>query len=98
MGDITQKIIAMQLNLRELRSYAGWTQEELGKMLGVSKESISQLERGDNRLRQTQYVAIRSLLDHVKAERPLLSKAIDIYFGPDNWMNEVFELLKGETK
>ena len=63
MGDITQKIIAMQLNLHELRSYAGWTQEELGKMLGVSKESISQL---------------------------------DIYIGPDNWMNEVFELLKGE--
>lgn len=98
MSDITQKIIAMQLNLRELRFCAGWTQEELGKMLGVSKQTISQLERGDNRLRQAQYIAIRSLLDHVKAERPLLSKAIDIYFGPDNWMNEVFELLKGETK
>jgi len=96
MSDVTQKIIAMQLNLRDLRSYAGWTQEELGKMLGVSKQTISQLERSENRLSQAQYIAIRSLLDHVTAERPVLSKAIDIYFGPDNWMNEVFELLKGE--
>ena len=98
MSDITQKIIAMQLNLRELRSYAGWTQEELGKMLGVSKQAISMLERSETRLSQAQYVAIRALLGHVKAEKPLLSKAIDIYFGPENWTNEVFELLKGETK
>lgn len=96
MGGIEAKIETMQTNLRTLRSCAGWSQTELGNLVGISKQHISNLEHGRGSLAQTQYIAIRALLDYVKADRPLLSFAIDMYFGSDNWKGEIFGLLKGE--
>lgn len=96
MNGIESKIEIMQTNLRSLRSCAGWSQEQLGKMLGISKQQISNLECGRTKLLQPQYIAIRALLDYVKADRPILSFAIDTYFGSGNWKDEIFGLLKGE--
>lgn len=69
---------------------------QLAKMLGVSKQQVSNLECGRSKMSQPQYIAIRALLDYVKADRPILYFAIDMYFGSGNWKNEIFELSKGD--
>ena len=37
----------MKNKLRQLREEKGITQEELGRLAGVSRQTISQIERGD---------------------------------------------------
>lgn len=36
----------MESRLRELRTQRGWTQEELGKQVGVSRQAIIAIETG----------------------------------------------------
>ena len=50
-------------NLPEIRKLAGWSGEELGGMLGLSRQSISKLETGLSTITVAQYIAIRHLLD-----------------------------------
>ncbi len=50
-------------NLREIRRIAGWSGEDLGGMLGLSRQSISKLETGLSSLTVAQYIAVRHLLD-----------------------------------
>ena len=58
------QITRLQENLSSLRKIAGWTAEDLGEMLGVSKQNISNLENIRVYLSQAQYIAIRHLLDY----------------------------------
>ena len=46
-------------NLSNVRRIAGWSGEELGSMLGLSRQSISKLEKGLSKLTVSQYIAIR---------------------------------------
>ena len=50
-------------NLPEIRKIAGWSGEDLGGMLGMSRQSISKLETGLSAISVAQYIAIRHLLD-----------------------------------
>lgn len=61
------KVIRLQENLANIRKIAGWTAEDLGEMLGVSKQNISNLENCNIKLSQAQYIAIRHLLDYQTA-------------------------------
>ena len=56
--------VRLQENLASIRKIAGWTAEDLGEMLGVSKQNISNLENDNTKLSQAQYVAIRHFLDY----------------------------------
>ena len=48
-----------------MRKTAKLTQEELGKMLGVSKEAISHLEQGRTKLKLCYYIAMRSIFEEL---------------------------------
>ncbi len=75
MGDLcyAQKIQIQRLqdNLSALRRIAGWTMDELGKRIGVTKQTISNLENSNKKtfMTMTQYLAIRSVLDYEAAIR-----------------------------
>ena len=58
------KTVRLQENLASIRKIAGWTAEDLGELLGVSKQNISNLENDNTKLSQAQYVAIRHFLDY----------------------------------
>ena len=58
------QIVRLQENLASIRRIAGWTAEDLGEMLGVTKQNISNLEKENTKLSQAQYIAIRHLLDY----------------------------------
>lgn len=65
------QIARLQKNLCALRRIAGWTMEGLGKRIGVTKQTISNLENPNKKstMTLTQYLAIRSVLDYEAAQR-----------------------------
>ena len=59
----------LQDNLAIIRKAGGWSAEEFGDMIGVTKQTISNLENKKTPLSKTQYIAIRAVLDYEIAER-----------------------------
>lgn len=98
MSEVTEKIEIMQSHLKELRSFAGWKQSDLAALLGVTQQNVSGLETCRSKLSKTQYIALRSLFSYAKTDRPLLGLALDLYFGPDNWKTELFEIDKEKNE
>lgn len=57
--------VNLQLNLRVIRTCAGWTSEDLAQKLDVSRPTISALEQNSKKstMSRLQYLAIRKILD-----------------------------------
>lgn len=64
------EIIRMQENLLLIRRTVGWTAEEFGDRIGVTRQTINNIEFGRNKLSKTQYIAMRSILDAEMAQSP----------------------------
>lgn len=82
-----QQIKRLQVNLLSIRKIAGWTAQDLGDRIGVTKQTISNLETGKARLTQTQYIAIRAVLDYeiqTNKENTVLPQVIDILLNNEN--------------
>lgn len=58
-----KEIERLQNNLATIRRLAGWTAEQLGEYIGVTKQTVSNLETYKTKMTLTQYIAIRSVLD-----------------------------------
>ena len=60
-----KEISRMQSHLQLIRRVVGWTAEEFGERIGVSRQTINNLEAMPPRskLTKTQYIAMRSVLD-----------------------------------
>lgn len=67
------RIERLQKYLNLIRTSAGWSASDLGAKLGVSRQMISNLENGHNKMTIMQYRAIRNVLD----EEILHSKVAD---------------------
>ncbi len=65
-----EEIIRMQENLLLLRRTVGWTAEEFGEKIGVTRQTINNIESGRNKLTKTQYIAMRSVLDAEMVQAP----------------------------
>ena len=59
----SKQIRKLQQNLSAIRKIAGWTAEVLGDKIGVTKQTISNLENQKTTMNFTQYIAIRYVLD-----------------------------------
>lgn len=64
------EIIRMQEHLLLIRRTVGWTAEEFGDRIGVTRQTINNIEFGRNKLSKTQYIAMRSVLDAEMAQSP----------------------------
>ena len=62
-NDVRLKIIRLQKSLSTLRKVAGWSAEDLGNLLGVTRQTIVNLESGQTTMTQIQYIAIRAILE-----------------------------------
>lgn len=92
--DIKDQIWRLQENLRSIRMIAGWTTQELGDKIGVTKQTISNIENHKVKLTQTQYIAIRAVLDYEVRENPentVLAQVIPILldYKEDSKENEI---------
>ena len=64
MSAVTEeKIIRLQKSLSTLRKKAGWSAESLGERLGVTRQTIVNLETGQTKMTKVQYFAIRYIFD-----------------------------------
>ena len=54
----------LQDNLSSVRKIAGWTTEEFGDKIGVTKQTISNLENKKTVMTRTQYIAIGAVLKY----------------------------------
>ena len=59
-----QEIKRLQENLGTIRKIAGWTTQNLGERIGVTKQTISNLENQKTEMTLTQYIAIRTVIDY----------------------------------
>ena len=85
------KISRLQENLANIRKVAGWSAEDLGEMLGVTRQTIVNLEYSNVQMSKTQYIAIRALLD-VEIQRSnneTLSQVIEILIDSGTISEEV---------
>ena len=57
------RVERMQKYLSLIRTSAGWSTTDLGRKLDVTRQMISNLESGRNRMTMIQYRAIRNALD-----------------------------------
>lgn len=63
MNTEEREISELQNNLEMLRKLFGWTAEQLGNRLGVTKQTILNLEHGKPVMSKIQYIAIRSVME-----------------------------------
>ena len=80
------KIRRFQENLAPIRKIAGWKAEELGDRIGVTKQTISNLETGNSKMSPMQYLAIRRLLDEKMKDDPenvVLPKVLQLLLDSD---------------
>ena len=77
-----KQLILLQRNLRSIRQIVGWTTERLGNEIGVTKQTISDIETIKRPMTLTQYLAIRSVFDDEIKNNPdnadAIRQAIDI--------------------
>ena len=55
--------LILQDNLKSIREILNWTSEDLGNLIGVTKQTISNLETKNSKLTKLHYIAIRTVVD-----------------------------------
>ncbi|MGX7197325.1 helix-turn-helix transcriptional regulator [Enterococcus olivae] len=86
-----KQINRLQSNLSSIRKIAGWTAEVLGNKIGVTKQTISNLENEKTPMNFTQYIAIRSVLDaeiEQNKDNKVLPKVIEILLDSDDDLDD----------
>lgn len=98
-----QRIKLLQENLQTLRILAGWSADDLARMLDVSRQTIVNLENNHSSgMTTVQYLAIRSLFEAViySNKNDILAKAIEILVDSDDkdYSNEFKEKIRNTVK
>lgn len=60
----------LQNSLTIIRKVAGWSAEDLGNLIGVTKQTISNIENKKTPMTLTQYIAIRAIIDYEIQNNP----------------------------
>lgn len=87
------EIERLQKHLLLVRRTVGWSAEEFGDRIGVTRQTINNLEAERNKLTKTQYIAMRSVLDAEIAAYPdeteMLRLILDVFVdNPDKYKEE----------
>jgi len=93
-----EEITRMQQNLLLIRRTVGWTAEEFGEKIGVTRQTINNIESGRNKLTKTQYIAMRSVLDAEIIQSPqdteMLKVLLDVLVdSPEKYSDEDAEAM-----
>ena len=88
-----EEIIRLQEHLLLIRRTVGWTAEEFGDLIGVTRQTINNIESGRNKLTKTQYIAMRSVLDAEIRDNPeeteMLRALLEVLVDhPENYSKE----------
>lgn len=97
-----EKMIAdLQAALRSVRQVLGLSAQELGDLIGVTRQTVNNLETGKTPMSPTQYIAIAAVLDEVLEEKPELYPALTAviqsagHSAPDSLAGEIINVHNG---
>ncbi len=87
------EIQRFQDNLLLIRKVLGWSEEEFGNRIGVTRQTINNLETKKNKLNKTQYIAMRAILNNEiinsKEDTEMLVCLLEtIIDNPENYSDE----------
>ena len=71
-----EKIILMQNNFKGIRAVLGWTQKTASEKMGVSRQTISNIDAGRSKLTKTMYLAICYLIEEEIKNNPNKSELV----------------------
>ena len=96
------EIKRLQKYLLLVRRTVGWSAEEFGERIGVTRQTINNIESGRNKLTKTQYIAMRSVLDAEIASYPdeteILRLILDVFVdNPEKYNGEDRERLLNQA-
>lgn len=86
-----QHIDRMKKYLPILRKAAGWKAEDLGELIGVTRQTITSLEKNeDYKMTKTQYIALRAVFyrEAQRTENKHLEYLIDLLILKDDFTEE----------
>jgi len=96
------QVACLQKNLSAIRKIAGWTAEQLGEKIGVTKQTISNLENGKTPMTLTQYIAIRAIIDYeiqTNKENTVLPQVVEILLNRyEEYSDEELEQISKSAK
>jgi transcriptional regulator with XRE-family HTH domain len=69
-----EELASYQKNLKKLRLGAGLTLNELGSMLGMSRQNVWMLENSKINITMTHYWALHYIYDHIFGETEYAAK------------------------
>ena len=87
MNVVDKEIEKLQNNLQAIRKIAKWTTEELGEQIGVTKQTISNLENHKTTMTKTQYIALRTVIDYeiaTNTENATLGQVVNALLNSDD--------------
>lgn len=77
-------INSMQSSLKVVRQICGWSAQELGEYIGVTRQTINNIENQKTSMSATQYVALCAVLDKkVKEEPHIMQTVVAVLSGND---------------
>ena len=98
MRTITDNEISKLQNYLELiRLAGGWSRASFSELLGITKQTLINLEKKTSKLSKLQYIGIRTILDYEVAENPdnkLLPYALEVLLNKDSPSEEEIQELK----
>ena len=95
---LQQKMIqTLQLYLKPVRQILGFGVQEFADLLGLTRQTINNLETQKNRMSSIQYIAISSLIDYFTDKRPELLPSLQslLCFKFDETDEYSFEMMSG---
>jgi DNA-binding XRE family transcriptional regulator len=68
---------SLQVSLRSLRNLMGYSINEFAEIIGVTRQTINNLESGKSKLTATQYIAFSAIIDNFTEMNPSMYKAVE---------------------
>lgn len=105
----TDAVINLQKNLKTIRTILNMKLMDLGKLIGLSRQNVWNLENGRINMSVSQYIAIRHLFDYEINKmndldkrwqcKLIISSLVDNSEDPDyNWTEEIIRQLTEEEE
>lgn len=79
-NDITEQTWIMQDNLSHLRRIAGWSTGEFAELLGITRQTLHNLENKKVRLTRMQYIALRAIFECELPGNSILARVMCLLF------------------
>ena len=70
----------LQQHLRQIRSICNWSGSEMAEILGVSRQTVSNIETCKTKLQPSLYLAIGAMLEKRCRQSPILKEYLDVCF------------------